>query len=33
VFEDADGDDVFDPSVDEFDGLRLASVNAFDWPD
>jgi prepilin-type N-terminal cleavage/methylation domain-containing protein len=33
VFDDVDGNEVFNPSIDAFDGLRLASVNAYDWPD
>jgi prepilin-type N-terminal cleavage/methylation domain-containing protein len=33
VYEDVDGDAAYSASVDEFDGLRLASVHAYDWPD
>jgi len=33
VFRDRDGDGVFGPSHDHFDGLRLESVHSFAWPD
>jgi hypothetical protein len=33
VYQDRDGDGVFDAAGDRFDGLRLASVHAYDWPD
>ncbi|NNC63652.1 MAG: prepilin-type N-terminal cleavage/methylation domain-containing protein [Gammaproteobacteria bacterium] len=33
VYTDRNGDGRFEPSVDEFDGLRLASVHPFRWLD
>jgi hypothetical protein len=33
VFEDRDGSGSFEPSRDEFEGLRLIPVHAFAWPD
>jgi len=33
VFEDRDGSGSFEPARDEFEGLRLAPVHAFAWPD
>lgn len=33
VFEDRDGNGSFEPVRDEFEGLRLAPVHAFAWPD
>lgn len=33
VFTDRDGDGIYTPARDDFDGLRLASVYAYDWPD
>jgi len=33
VFEDRDGSGSFEPSHDEFEGLRLTPVHAFAWPD
>ncbi len=33
VYQDRDGDGVFDAAGDRFDGLRLAPVHAYDWPD
>jgi prepilin-type N-terminal cleavage/methylation domain-containing protein len=33
VYEDVDGDAAYSVSVDEFDGLRLASIHAYEWPD
>jgi prepilin-type N-terminal cleavage/methylation domain-containing protein len=33
VFEDRDHDGSFDPVRDEFEGLRLAPVHAYAWPD
>lgn len=33
VYRDRDGDDVFNPSRDDFHGLRLSSVYAYRWPD
>lgn len=33
VFRDRNGDGKFEASRDEFDGLRLVSLHAFDWPD
>jgi len=33
VFEDRDGSGSFEPSRDEFEGLRLTPVHAFSWPD
>lgn len=33
VYGDRDSDGVYSPARDDFDGLRLASVYAFDWPD
>jgi general secretion pathway protein G len=33
VYIDRDGDDTYTPARDDFDGLRLASVHAYDWPD
>ena len=33
VFDDVDGDGVYNAAADEFGGLRLASVHAYDWPD
>ena len=33
VFEDRDGSGSFDPARDEFEGLRLAPVHVFAWPD
>jgi prepilin-type N-terminal cleavage/methylation domain-containing protein len=33
VFEDRNGDGVFDPVRDEFEGLRLRPVHEFAWPD
>jgi len=33
LYEDRDGDAVFDPSHDRFDGLKLEPTHAFRWPD
>ena len=33
VYGDRDGDGVYSPSRDDFDGLRLDPVYAFNWPD
>lgn len=33
VFEDRNGDGVFDPAQDDFDGLRLEPVYAYSWPE
>ena len=33
VYQDRDGDGVFDAAGDRFDGLRLTPVHAYDWPD
>lgn len=33
VFGDRNGSGSYEPSIDEFDGLRLASAFAYDWPD
>jgi prepilin-type N-terminal cleavage/methylation domain-containing protein len=33
VYQDRDGDGVFDAAGDRFDGLRLRPVHAYDWPD
>jgi prepilin-type N-terminal cleavage/methylation domain-containing protein len=33
VYEDRDRDGLFDAVGDRFDGLRLAAVNSYDWPD
>ncbi|MDX1562110.1 MAG: prepilin-type N-terminal cleavage/methylation domain-containing protein [Gammaproteobacteria bacterium] len=33
VFEDRDGDGRFSASADDFDGLKLESVYAYQWPD
>jgi prepilin-type N-terminal cleavage/methylation domain-containing protein len=33
VYSDRDGSGAYEPSRDEFDGLRLASAFAYDWPD
>jgi general secretion pathway protein G len=33
VYQDRDGDGVFDAAGDRFDGLRLIPVHAYDWPD
>ena len=33
VYQDRDADGVFDAAGDRFDGLRLTSVHAYDWPD
>jgi general secretion pathway protein G len=33
VYQDRDGDGVFDAAGDRFDGLRLEAVHAYDWPD
>jgi prepilin-type N-terminal cleavage/methylation domain-containing protein len=33
VYQDRDGDGMFDAAGDRFDGLRLKPVHAFDWPD
>ena len=33
AFEDVDGDGVYNAATDEFVGLRLTSVHAYDWPD
>lgn len=32
VYRDRDGDGHYDASVDHFDGLRLASLHPYDWP-
>jgi hypothetical protein len=33
AFEDNDGNGEYDASVDDFAGLRLVPVHAYDWPD
>ena len=33
AFEDRDGNGTFDAAVDDFAGLRLVPVHAYDWPD
>jgi hypothetical protein len=33
VYQDRDGDGVFDAARDHFDGLRLEPVHAYEWPD
>jgi hypothetical protein len=33
VYEDRDGDGVFDAAGDRFGGLKLAPVQAYRWPD
>jgi hypothetical protein len=33
VYQDRDADGVFDAAGDRFDGLRLAPVHAYQWPD
>jgi prepilin-type N-terminal cleavage/methylation domain-containing protein len=33
VYQDRDADGAFDAVGDRFDGLRLAPVNSYDWPD
>lgn len=33
VYQDRDGDGLFDPRIDDFGGMRLASVHAFSWPE
>lgn len=33
VYEDRDGDGVFDANGDRFGGLRLEPLHAYDWPD
>jgi prepilin-type N-terminal cleavage/methylation domain-containing protein len=33
AFEDRDGDGAYNAAVDDFAGLRLVSVHAYDWPD
>jgi len=33
VYDDRDGDHVFDPIGDRFGGLRLTSIHAYEWPD
>jgi general secretion pathway protein G len=33
VYQDRDGDGVFDAAGDRFDGLRLKPVHEYDWPD
>jgi prepilin-type N-terminal cleavage/methylation domain-containing protein len=33
VYRDGNGDDVYSPSADRFDGLRLESVHGYSWPD
>lgn len=33
VYSDRNGSGTYEPSRDEFDGLRLASAFAYDWPD
>lgn len=33
VFDDRDGNGLFDPSQDHFDGLRLEPVYAYSWPE
>lgn len=33
IYTDRDGDGIYTPARDDFDGLRLASVHAYDWPD
>jgi prepilin-type N-terminal cleavage/methylation domain-containing protein len=33
VYEDRDGDGMFDAAGDRFDGLRLEPVHSYDWPD
>ncbi len=33
VYEDRNGNGVFDAAGDRFDGLKLAPVHAYTWPD
>jgi type II secretory pathway pseudopilin PulG len=33
VYEDRDGDAAFEPSRDRFEGLRLQSAHAYNWPE
>lgn len=33
AFEDVDGDGAYNAAADEFEGLRLTPIHAYDWPD